>query len=513
MRSTGVVTPRIAYAANEVKAAVAKELETGAPDRLLRKAAAGLALITAQELERNCGTIYGRRVAILVGTGNNGADALLAGIALRRRGVRIDAVLTGDTAYEPGVRGLKSAGGQLIRADDLRQATAAFDHADIVLDGIVGESGTGGLHGTAAELAAAIPASARVIAVDLPSGIEPDTGEVHGPHVTADITVSFGAWKPATFLPPACYAAGELRFVDVGLGGIPAEPVVRSLTGAEIARRWPVPGRNAHKYTRGVLGVIAGSDTYPGAAVLACLGALESGAGIIRYIGPRRVTDHVLSHVPESVPGIGQVQAWLLGSGVEDDPDQDTAIDTALASGQPCVVDAGALQACVERRWAGQRAAGAHKILLTPHAGELSRILRIVGITAARDEVEASPLRYGRELARAIDATVLVKGATTVIVPPDGLCASQSEAPPWLATAGAGDVLAGIAGTLMAAGLDALDAGEFAAHVHGRAAELAHRGRGSGPIHATAVARATADVIGEFLSGPHPLADAPRIRE
>ncbi|AHH20743.1 putative carbohydrate kinase [Nocardia nova SH22a] len=493
------MTPRIAYAANDVKAAVARDLETGAPDRLLRKAAAGLALITAHELERRCGTIYGRRVAMLVGTGNNGADALLAGITLRRRGVRVDAILTGATAYEPGVRGLTSAGGRIIASHMLGQARAVLEHADIVLDGILGESGTGGLDDAAAQLADAIPDAALVIAVDLPSGIEPDTGEIHGPHITADITVTFAAWKPATFLPPARYSAGELRFVDVGLPDIPAEPVVRSLTGAEIAQRWPIPARNAHKYTRGVLGVIAGSDTYPGAAVLACLGALESGVGIIRYIGPRRVTDHVLTHVPESVPGIGQVQAWLLGSGVEDDPDQDTAIDTALQSGQPCVVDAGALSACVERRWAGERATGAEQILLTPHAGELSRILSIVGITAAREEVEARPLHYGRELAKAIDATVLVKGATTVIVGPDGLCASQSEAPPWLATAGAGDVLAGIAGTLMAAGLNALDAGEFSAHVHGRAAELAHRSRHGGPIHATAVARATADVIGEFL--------------
>lgn len=438
---------------------------------------------------------------MLVGTGNNGADALLAGIALRRRGVLVDAVLTGDSAYEPGVRRLHSAGGHLIPGTDLEYARRALRDADIVLDGIIGESGTGGLRGPAAELAASIPAGTAVIAVDLPSGIEPDTGEIHGPHVTADLTVSFGAWKPATFLPPACYAAGELRFVDVGLDSIAVEPLVRSLTGTEIADRWPVPGRADHKYTRGVLGIIAGSDTYPGAAVLACLGAVESGVGIIRYIGPDRVTDHVLTHIPECVPGIGQVQAWLLGSGVEDDADQDIAIDTALGSGQPCVVDAGALQACVERRWAGQRAAASDRILLTPHTGELARILRIVGIVADRSEVEARPLYFGRALAQAIDATVLVKGATTIVVTPNGVCASQSEAPPWLATAGAGDVLAGIAGTLMAAGLDALDAGELAAHVHGRAAAFAHRERHRGPIHATAVARATADAIGTLLSG------------
>ena len=492
--------PRIAYSAEDVKAAVADELRTSAPDRLLRKAAAGLAASTAQELKQRCGTIYGRRVVLLVGIGNNGADALLAGISLRRRGVRVDAILTGDTAYEPGVRRLKSAGGRLISGTNLEDARRALDRADIVLDGIIGESGIGGLRGPAAGVVAAIPADAFVIAVDLPSGIEPDSGEIHGPHVQADLTVSFAAWKPATFLPPACYAAGELRFVDVGVAVVAAEPLVRSLTGPEIAARWPVPGRADHKYTRGVLGVVAGSDTYPGAAVLACLGALESGVGIIRYIGPRRVTDHVLTHVPESVPGMGQVQAWLLGSGVEDDPNQDIAIDTALKSGLPCVVDAGALQACVERRWAGERTTTADRILLTPHAGELARILRIVGINAERSEIEARPVYFGRVLARAIDVTVLVKGATTVVAAPDGVVAAQSEAPPWLATAGAGDVLAGVAGALMAAGLNALDAGEISAHVHGRAAAAAHRDRSGGPIHATAVARAVAGVVGELLT-------------
>src|SRR5262249_44860735 len=139
--------------------------------------------------------------------------------------------------------------------------------------------------------------------------------------------------------------------------------------------------------------------------------------------------------------------------------------------------------------------------LLTPHAGEMARIMGWLDQPTERAEIESRPLHYGHAIASALDVTVLVKGPTTIIVEPSGFAASQAEAPPWLATAGAGDVLAGIAGALMAAGLSALDAGEAAAHVHGRAAMVAHRARNGGPLTASAVAHATPDVIGAMLSG------------
>jgi hydroxyethylthiazole kinase-like uncharacterized protein yjeF len=493
------VSARIAYAANDVKTAVAHELEHGAPDRLLRKAATGLAVICAEELKRRHGSVYGCRVTLLVGTGKNGADALLAGVRLRRRGVVVDALLTGDSAYEPGIDGLRAAGGRIFTDTDA--AKCALAAAELVVDGIIGESGVGGLHGRAAELVEQIPAEVPVIAVDLPSGIDPDTGEIHGVHVRADVTVTFGAWKACTMLPPASNMVGELRFVDVGLPELTAQPIARRLSRRDIGALWPVPPKVAHKYSRGVLGIVAGSDTYPGAAVLAVLGAVQSGAtGIARFIGPKGVTAQVLTAVPESVPGIGQVQAWLLGSGVEDDKNQDDAIDTALSSGLPCVVDAGALEACVRRRLDGHRPAGADRLLLTPHAGEVARIMGWLGQPAKRSEIESRPLHYGHLIADRLDVTVLVKGPTTIIVGPSGFAASQAEAPPWLATAGAGDVLAGIAGALMAAGLSALDAGEVAAHVHGYAAMLAHKACNGGPLTASAVAHATPAAVGAILS-------------
>jgi hydroxyethylthiazole kinase-like uncharacterized protein yjeF len=208
------------------------------------------------------------------------------------------------------------------------------------------------------------------------------------------------------------------------------------------------------------------------------------------------VTDHVLRAVPVSVPGLGRVQAWLLGSGVESDEGQDLAIEEALASGLPCVVDAGALAACVKQRSRGVRPVAADHILFTPHAGELARMLEMLGHPVTRAEVESQPMHHALWLAREADATVLLKGPTTLIASPDGWLSSQHDGPAWLATAGSGDVLAGIAGALMATGVNAMDAGAMAAHVHGRAGAHASDG---GPIAAGDIARAAPATITEIL--------------
>jgi hydroxyethylthiazole kinase-like uncharacterized protein yjeF len=257
-------------------------------------------------------------------------------------------------------------------------------------------------------------------------------------------------------------------------------------------------GRVDHKYTRGVLGVVAGSDRYPGAAVLACAGAVRAGVGIVRFIGSVRVTDHVLAARPEVVPGDGRVQAWLLGSGVESDADQDQAITGALDSGLPCVVDAGALEACVRRRAAGDRPAPADRVLMTPHAGELARMLEVLGHDVSR--VEARPMHHAVWLAHEADSTVLLKGSTTLIAGPGGDLFSQADGPSWLATAGSGDVLAGIAGALMASGVSAVEAGAMAALTHGRAGARASAG---GPAAALNVADAIPETIAELLRLAH----------
>jgi ADP-dependent NAD(P)H-hydrate dehydratase / NAD(P)H-hydrate epimerase len=491
-----------AHSGVEIRAAE-EQARSGRPeDALMLRAAAGLAGVCARLL-RETGRVTGRRVVLLVGSGNNGGDALLAGVRLRRRGVAVDAVVVGEDVYEPGERALRAAGGHIIQLRDETPdgssgpAVQALARADLVLDGVTGLSGSPGLTQPVAALFAAIPATAKVVAVDLPSGVDVETGETPGSHISADVTVTFGSWKPCLLAPPAAYAAGDIVFVDVGLSPfLPQPPRWWRLSGADVAARWPVPQRRSHKYLRGVLGVVAGSDMYPGAAVLACSGAVRSGAGIVRYVGPASATQQVLSARPEVVPGVGQVQAWLLGSGVQEDPQQDEAIDVALSSGLPCVVDAGALQACVRRRAEGDRPAGAEHILLTPHAGELARMLGVLGEPTSREEVEARPLHFGRRLARAIDVTVLVKGSITLVVNPAGEVASQDDGPPWLATAGSGDVLAGAAGALMAAGVPAMEAGAMASAVLGRAAVRASNG---GPAATLDTADAIPTVVADLL--------------
>ncbi|MFY1673896.1 NAD(P)H-hydrate epimerase [Plantactinospora sp. WMMB334] len=489
-----------AHRATDIRAAESLVLARLAEGELMDRAAAALAAVSAQVLQARTGGVYGRRAVMLVGPGNNGGDALLAGARLQRRGVLVLAVLTADTAHVRGVADFRAAGGRIIKATHRpgeEEGLEEMKRANIIIDGMVGIGGRPSLSGASGRLATAVPAGTSVVSADMPSGLDPDSGVLSGVHVRADVTVSFGALKPCLLLPPASDAAGQVVDISVGIEeGLPGVPFVRRLTGSGVAARWPIPAKFGHKYTRGVLGAVAGSDAYPGAAVLAVAGAQRAGVGIVRFIGPPGVTDHVLRAVPESVPGGGRVQAWLLGSGVESDSGQDRAIAEALNSGLPCVVDAGALAECVRQRAAGIRATPGTQVLLTPHAGEVARVFGLLGESIQRDMVESSPALYALRLAAQADATVLLKGSTTLIASPEGWLYSQSDGPAWLATAGSGDVLAGIAGALMAQGISAMDAGAMAAYVHGQAAIRASAG---GPIAAGDVANALPTTIANML--------------
>ncbi|GMA34132.1 NAD(P)H-hydrate dehydratase [Demequina litorisediminis] len=271
--------------------------------------------------------------------------------------------------------------------------------------------------------------------------------------------------------------------------------------GADHVReRWPVPGPGDDKYSRGVVGIIAGSEAYPGAAALAVSGAARAGAGMVRYVGPLRAQNLVLHHRPETVvhdPGdaaerLPRAQAWVVGSGVADYPEQDAAIGAAMASGAPLVVDAGALDAVARARASGSREAAADSVLLTPHAEELVRTLRALRHDVTLADVVGDRAGHARLLAETARATVLLKGSRTVIASPGGTVITLPEAPAWLATAGSGDVLAGITGTALAAGMVAADAGASAAWLHARAALLAS---GGGPIVALDIARALPGAI------------------
>lgn len=485
---------------------------------LMQRAAAGLAAVCARELRARTGGVSGRRVVLLVGAGNNGGDALYAGERLARRGARVDAVLLAAVGrvHPAGLAALRAAGGRVVFGEDELAVAEVLCRTQLVIDGIVGLGGTPGLREDAVRAVAAIAPSALVVAVDLPSGVDPDTGELppaddqgRPRHVTAGVTVTFGAYKPCLLLPPAASVCGRVELVDIGLGPLlPRWPAVHRVEPDDAARCWPVPSEHDHKFTRGVLAMVVGSPRYPGAAVLGVGGALRAGAGLVRYVGPPEVAADVLAAHPEMVIGVDpsdRIDAWVIGSGIPPAGlrEQYDAIRDVLLDEAPKVLDAGALE------FAGRPLI--RRTVLTPHAGELSRLLARLGDPATREAVEAAPLRHARRAAELTGATVVLKGATTLVVQPADPAterpervAAQADATGWLATAGAGDVLAGVIGALLAAGLDPFEAAATAVLVHGRAARRAAGcradGSGGGPITAGDVTAQLPGAVRELIS-------------
>ena len=455
--------------------------DSGDPDAVMRRAAAGLAHHTAALLRERTGGVYGRSVLLLVGTGDNGGDALYAGAMLRGRGCRVDAVLLdSDRAHARGLAALRRAGGRIHRAEDWGSGALASDVAtpDVAIDGVVGLGGTGPLRAPADRIVADLAAAGVPwVAVDLPSGIDADTGTVHDAHVPATLTVTFGALRRAHLLAsPAC---GRVELVDIGLTDPPAGPqMIQRPTPAEVGRSWPVPGPADDKYTQGVVAIRAGSERYPGAAVLSASAAVAATSGMVRYVGSG--AGPVIAARPEvvchpSVAEAGTAQAWVVGPGAGTGREAIDDIDAVLAQGRPTLLDADALT-CIATHPVLLRSATA-PVLLTPHAGEFDRL------TGGWDRADrpGALRRFVTGLReRGIEATVLLKGRVTLI--DDGEVTYAIDAgSSWASTAGSGDVLSGITGALMAHAA----AGQHqslawsaaaAATLHGQAARLAaHR--------------------------------------
>lgn len=468
---------RTAYSVETVRAAE-RELMARLPEgALMQRAAAGLAAVCAGLLARRRGKVYGARVVLLVGPGDNGGDALYAGARLARRGAGVTAVAMDPArVHGAGLAALLAAGGRVEQSVPRR--------ADLVMDGLVGIGGRGGLRAAAAALVERIPEGAVVVAVDLPSGVDADTGEVAGAAVRADVTVTFGAYKPGLLIAPGASLAGAVQLVDIGLG--PATPAAEALQHADVAGLLPVPTASSDKYRRGVVGIVAGSSQYPGAAVLAVAGALRGGAGAVRYVGP--AAEAVLARYPETLIGRGRVQAWVVGPGLGEGRGGEVA--AALADPVPVLVDADGLRGldpAVLRTRSAQT-------LLTPHAGEAAALLGV-----PRAEVEAGRLAAARALADRYGAAVLLKGSTTLVSSGSGGAVRVNPTgTPWLATAGSGDVLSGLAGSLLAAGLSGVDAGSVAAYLHGLAGRRAASGA---PVPAQEVAAALPGAWRDVCSG------------
>lgn len=476
-----------AYSVDDVRAAEAAmpELATG---ELMQRASRGVAEVAAARLEEH----EGSSVVVLAGPGGNGGDALFAGSFLAAD-FDVVAILTGSGAHEPAVKAAHDAGVVVLESDS-PSARSALDEADLVIDGMTGIGGRPGLPPGTSDLVDAIGDDAYLLSVDLPSGADP-AGLVSSDCVYADETVTFSLPKPVHLLPATEPACGLLTVVDIGLAE-PEHPAVSRLTFADVASLWPTPGPDDDKYSRGVLGVVSGGEHYTGAALMGVTAAVTAGVGMVRYVGPEAPTNLLRAAVPEAVFGEGRVQAWLIGSGMDWDDasdEQKRVIGDALASDLPVVVDAGGLDALTQPR-------SAHT-LITPHAGELLRLgRRVLGEELPDSWVHDAPVAAARKVADALDVAVLLKGSVTIVVPPThtGLPVhSQADGPAWLATAGSGDVLAGICGALLAGGLPPLGAGALAALVHGVAAHDANPG---GPIRAMDIAHQVGRTVARLLS-------------
>ncbi|HET9966821.1 MAG TPA: NAD(P)H-hydrate dehydratase, partial [Streptosporangiaceae bacterium] len=458
---------RDAHQVAAVRAAERALMDLVPDGALMQRAAAGLASVCAALLRRAPGFVYGARVAVLAGSGDNGGDALYAGAMLARRGAAVTAIAPGPKAHQGGLEALRAAGGRVTGQAGQAGQAGHLDAADLIIDGLLGIGGRGGLRepfaGLAARAGQARQDGATVVAVDLPSGIDADTGTVDGPAVKADVTVAFGTLKPGLLVDPGAGHAGTVELVDIGLGPyLPDEPDAAAPQGDDIRALLPRPGAESDKYRRGVLGLLAGSDRYTGAALLSAGGAVHGGAGMVRVVTADVAAALVRQAWPETVisvhpddpgdpdwdlPGsVGRVQAWVAGPGMGTEPGAVARLTAIVRTDLPLLVDADGLTILSQHRDLLPRSA---PTLITPHAGELGRLLG-----AEPAEVEARRLEHARRAAAELGVTVLLKGSTTVIAAPDGgPVLVNPTGTPWLATAGSGDVLSGLAGALLAQGL------------------------------------------------------------
>ncbi|HET7900027.1 MAG TPA: NAD(P)H-hydrate dehydratase [Candidatus Nanopelagicales bacterium] len=514
---------------------------------LMQRAAAAIAVSAGSMLRATSGRVTGSRVVLLVGSGDNGGDALYAGARLAKRGARVDALLVADKHHVDGAAALRRAGGRchvvqlppaqvpgeprlrLVEADDeeprdgagvdevadLLAAAELVAAADLVVDGILGIGGRGALREPSATLAlVARETDALVLAVDLPSGVDADIGEALDPSraIDADRTVVLGVLKPGLLVGDGAVLSGDLEVVDIGLDlADVADDEALVLVGDALAREvLERPGPRDDKYSRGVVGLSTGSATYPGAGVLSTGGARHGLAGYVRFSGPayREVVQAWPDVVadPGPVGDAGRVQAWVVGSGRGTDQDGKQAVLDAVAVHVPVVLDADALSLlAIDAEIQEEVEARSAPTLVTPHDGEFDRL--------ARAAIGPERVRAARGLARELRCVVLLKGSSTIVAPPSGPSYVALAAPAELATAGSGDVLAGLLGSLIAhhearaqaAGrrLDENDVARIAAvaaHVHGRAGvEAAGEGR---TVTALDVAHALPTAIARIRTGP-----------
>jgi hydroxyethylthiazole kinase-like uncharacterized protein yjeF len=445
----------------EMNGVDARALETMSLDQLVARAGFAVAMEAVDMLDG----AYGRRVAVIAGRGNNGADGRVAASVLRSRGARVRLVTPDEEAIGP---------------------------VDLVIDAAYGT----GFRGTYE--APQVPEGTMVLAVDIPSGVEGDTGRASGSVLDASRTVTFVAAKPGLVQGEGVTLAGSVSVVDIGLPTGPA--AIWVMEDADVADLVPPRGRQGNKWSAAVL-VVAGSPGMTGAAALSTRAAYRTGAGMVRLGVPGgKLSDSPMSEAvgvslesddwaDQALEAAGRCAAVVVGPGLGRS-EATTAQVRALVAGSPVpvIVDADGLFALGELSDDGPIAARS-TVVLTPHDGEYQRLM---GEKPGDDRVAAA-----RRLAAASGAVALLKGPTTAVAGVDGHVLLGMTGTPRLATAGTGDVLSGVIGALVSRGVDPHEAAALGAHVHGRAAE---RGRAEGLV-AGDLPELVSDVLGSLMAG------------
>ena len=412
---------------------------TVAPQTLIERAGTAVAHTSLRLL----GGPYGRRVVVVAGKGHNGDDGRVAGAVLSNRGVRV-------TIVDPG-------------------GESCLPDCDLVIDAAYGT----GFKGDYA--APSVPPGAKVVAVDIPSGVNGNTGEACDGAVTADVTVTFAALKPGLLMNEGFIRSGRVEVADIGLDTSRAR--IHLVEDQDVLCGLPRRKRESHKWET-ALYVAAGSPGMMGSAHLCSTAAMRAGAGMVRLGVPGISTSDlpVAEVVATSLPSSGwdgdvlsvlsRCRALVVGPGLGRSSDVEEAVRHLVsASDVPVLVDADGLNALGAAEVVGQLVSHRrHPLVLTPHSGEYAHL---AGSPPGADRLSAA-----RSLASTAGAIVLLKGSTTVVAEPDGRAMVVTSGSSQLATAGTGDVLSGVIGAFLARGMDALSAAAYGAHAHGRAASM-----------------------------------------
>ncbi len=465
------------------------------------------ALRVVEVMAERFGPLRGKRVTVVCGKGNNGGD----GLAIARHlETRLGAQVTVNAVADPeDYAGDAAASYKMARAFglDIRHGHPHLaSGADVVVDALLGTGITGGVHGRLAGIINAMNDSGRpIVSVDVPSGLDADTGEVEGACVRATLTVTFALPKLGLMVYPGAEYVGELVVADIGMPRtvMAAEDVLVGATEASDVAAWlpvRINGRDSNKGKFGHVTVFAGSAGFAGAPVLTSEAAARAGAGLVTLAVPEKLQDAVMARVSPVVMTRGLAEtdagafageavgsalalaakgtAAALGPGLGGAEDEETrAFVRAFVSRcpVPLVIDADALNCLASEPDRGASAVKCRTVptILTPHPGEMGRLLG-----TDTQAVQAGRRAAAEQAARAYGCVVLLKGARTLIAAPDGRLAVNTTSNPGMATGGSGDVLSGLLAALLAGGLAAWEAAVAGAYLHGLAGDLAAKAQG-----------------------------------